>query len=112
VSDRDPKFTNAFWMHFSRKVGMKLKFSTAFHSQMVGKNRACEPIIEELGGCGPTRLGALCGSSGVWLQCSHALGDQGVVFRGGLWSALQPTNLALKGVHSTLEFYHDGKDLA
>jgi hypothetical protein len=20
VSDRDPKFTNAFWMHFSRKV--------------------------------------------------------------------------------------------
>jgi hypothetical protein len=42
----------------------------------------------------------------------HALGDQGVVFRGGLWSALQPTNLALEGAHSTLEFYHDGKDLA
>ena len=45
------------------------------------------------------------------MQCSHALGDQGVVFRGGLWSALQPTNLALEGAHSTLEFYHDGKDL-
>jgi hypothetical protein len=24
-------------MHFARKVGMKPKFSTAFHSQMVGK---------------------------------------------------------------------------
>jgi len=64
VSDGDPKFTNAFWMH-SRKVGMKLRFKMAFHSQMVGKNGACEPILEELGGCGPTRLGALCGSSGV-----------------------------------------------
>jgi hypothetical protein len=37
VSDRDTKFTNVFWMHFARKVGMKPKFSTAFHSQMVGK---------------------------------------------------------------------------
>jgi hypothetical protein len=44
---------------------MKLRFKMAFHSQMVGKNGACEPILEELGGCGPTRLGALCGSSGV-----------------------------------------------
>jgi hypothetical protein len=42
----------------------------------------------------------------------NLVGDQGVVFRGGLWSALQPTNLALKGAHSTLVFYHDGKDLA
>lgn len=51
-------------------------------------NRACEwclkPILEELGRCRPTRLGKLCGSSGVELQCSHALGDQEVVFRGGL----------------------------
>jgi hypothetical protein len=35
VTDRDPKFSNAFWMHFARKVGMKSKFSMAFHSKMV-----------------------------------------------------------------------------
>jgi predicted DNA-binding WGR domain protein len=29
-----------------------------------------------------------------------------------LWSALQPTNLALEGAHLTLEFYHGGKNLA
>jgi len=45
------------------------------------------------------------------LGCTHALGKQGVVFHDGLWSALQPTNLVLEGAHSTLEFYHDGKDL-
>ena len=65
MSNGDPKFTNAFWMHLSRKVGMKLRFRMAFHSQMVGKTERVKPILEELGGCGPTRLGALCGSSGV-----------------------------------------------
>ena len=35
--DRDPKFTSAFWRQFSREVGMKLRFSTAFYSQMDGK---------------------------------------------------------------------------
>ena len=61
VSDQDPKFTNAFWMQFSRKVGKKLRFRMTFHFQTVGKNGAYEPILEELGGCGPTRLGGLCG---------------------------------------------------
>ena len=46
------------------------------------------------------------------MQCTHALGYQGVVFCGCLWSALQPTNLALEGAHSTLKFNEDGKDLA
>jgi hypothetical protein len=71
VSDRDPKFTNAFWMRFVRKVGMKLKFSMAFYSQMVGKpervNEILKPILKELSGYEPTRLGELCGSSGVLL---------------------------------------------
>ena len=34
------------------------------------------------------------------------------MFHGGFWSAIQPTNLALEGAHSTLEFNQDGKDLA
>ena len=29
-----------------------------------------------------------------------------VAFRGGLWSALQPTNLALEGAHLTLAYAH------
>ena len=37
VSDRAPKFTSAFWKHFSRKVGMKLRFSTAFLCKWMGK---------------------------------------------------------------------------
>jgi len=36
VSYRDPKFTNVFWRHFPRKVGMKLRFSITFHSQTNG----------------------------------------------------------------------------
>jgi hypothetical protein len=68
VSDQDPKFTNAFWMHFARKVGKKLRFRMASISKRL-ENGACEwslePIFEELGGCGPTQLGGLCGSSGV-----------------------------------------------
>ena len=39
VSDQDPKFTSAFSMHFSKKVGMKLRFSTALHSQMDGEKK-------------------------------------------------------------------------
>jgi len=47
VSDPDPKFTNAFWI-FSKKVGMKPKLSTAFHSQMVGKTNGVNGILNQL----------------------------------------------------------------
>jgi hypothetical protein len=47
VLDRDPKFKNAFWLHFSRKVRMKPKFSTAFHSQMVGKPERMNGILKQ-----------------------------------------------------------------
>jgi hypothetical protein len=47
VSDQDPKFTNAFWMHFARKVGMTPKFSTAFHSQMVRKKKHVNEILNQ-----------------------------------------------------------------
>jgi hypothetical protein len=45
VLDQDPKFTNAFWMHFSRKVGMKPKFSMVFHCQMVGKPECVNGVL-------------------------------------------------------------------
>jgi hypothetical protein len=47
VSDRDPKFTNAFWVHFARKVGMKPKFSTAFFSQIVGKTKRVNGVLNQ-----------------------------------------------------------------
>jgi len=47
VWDGDPKFTSAFWMHFSRKVGMKLRFSTAFHSQMDGKTELVNGVLKQ-----------------------------------------------------------------
>jgi hypothetical protein len=47
VSDEDPKFTNAFWMHFARKVAMKSKFSTTFHSQMVGKMERVNGVLSQ-----------------------------------------------------------------
>lgn len=37
VLDRDLKYIRAFWMHFLRKVGMKLMFNMAFYSQIVWK---------------------------------------------------------------------------
>jgi hypothetical protein len=47
VADRDPKFTNAFWMHFAKNVGMKPKFTTAFHSQMVGKPEHMNEVLNQ-----------------------------------------------------------------
>jgi hypothetical protein len=58
VSDRDPKFTSAFW-----------KFNQSFAGLSIFKwyQWNFEPILEELGGCGPTRLGGLCGLTGIKL---------------------------------------------
>ena len=47
VSDQDPKFTNAFWMHLSRKVGMKLRFKMAFYSQRVGKAECVNGVLNQ-----------------------------------------------------------------
>jgi hypothetical protein len=38
ISDRDPKFTSGFWRALHRKVGTKLKMSTAAHPQMDGQS--------------------------------------------------------------------------
>ena len=47
MSDQDPKFTNAFWRHFSREVGMKLRFRTAFHSQTDGKTKCMNEVLKQ-----------------------------------------------------------------
>jgi hypothetical protein len=41
VSDQDPKLTNVFWMHFSRKVGKKLRLGWLSISKRL-ENGACE----------------------------------------------------------------------
>ena len=46
VTDRDPKFISAFWRHFSREVGMKLRFNTAFHFQTDGKMERVNGILK------------------------------------------------------------------
>ena len=49
VSDREPKFTENFWRALSKRVGVKLSISTAFHPQTDGQterdNRTLESIL-------------------------------------------------------------------
>ena len=47
VSDQDPKFTNAFSMHFSKEVAMKLRFSKALHSQMNGNTERVNGVLKQ-----------------------------------------------------------------
>jgi transposase InsO family protein len=36
ISDRDPRFTAAFYRQFAARVGTDLRFTTAFHAQANG----------------------------------------------------------------------------
>jgi transposase InsO family protein len=45
VSDRGPQFISDFWNEFCKRIGTKLKLSTANHPQTGWTNRDCQPVL-------------------------------------------------------------------
>lgn len=48
VSDRDPKFTAAFWKSLMNRFGVRLAMSTAAHPQTDGQTERINRVIEEM----------------------------------------------------------------
>ncbi|XP_058111735.1 uncharacterized protein LOC131255054 [Magnolia sinica] len=48
ISDRDSKFTSAFWKRLQEEMGTELKFSTTFHPQTDGQTERVIQILEDM----------------------------------------------------------------
>ena len=48
ISDRDPRFTAAFWQAVFKRLGTRLKMSTADHPQTDGQTERVNRVLEEL----------------------------------------------------------------
>ena len=115
VSDRDPKFTSAFWRHFFRKVGTKLTFSTAFHPQTDGQTEQVNGVLNQY------LRNFVSANQRHWADyvglaefsynaATHSATKQSPFMVAYGVEPLQPADLALEGAHSRLEFNQDGED--
>ncbi|KAL5546737.1 hypothetical protein UlMin_006424 [Ulmus minor] len=48
ISDRDSRFTSAFWRSVQRAMGTRIKFSTAFHPQTDGQTERTIQTLEDM----------------------------------------------------------------
>ncbi|XP_043725645.1 uncharacterized protein LOC122672217 [Telopea speciosissima] len=48
VSDKDPRFTSRFWKSLHEALGIRLKFSTAYHPQTDGQSERVIQILEDM----------------------------------------------------------------
>ena len=117
VLDQDPKLTNLFYTHFSRKDGLKHRFSTAFCYQILGKMERVNEVLNQYlrNLVGVDQSDWADSVDGVGLICNvatyFAMKTSVFVMVYEL-HAFQPTILVLEGAHFTLEFNECGEDLA